>query len=213
MFAEASFAESKSHGALVDAFSFGDVVITPDNPYLPANVAAIGAPVVLFRTFEEFPPITSVSHNKNVRLVGGLEGKFGESFKWEVSGQYGETKFSNDQPYNLLVGNLILAADAVVDPSTDEIVCRANLGGANGAPGCVPVNLFGKGSPSQAAIDYFTGTGTSDTEDQADGVRGQHERRTVRRLGGSGARQLRLRIPRSEARSHGERAERQRAVR
>ena len=66
--------------------------------------------------------------------------------------------------HNLLVGNLIFAADAVVDPASGEIVCRANLGGANGAPGCVPVNLFGKGSPSQAAIDYVFGTGTSDTE-------------------------------------------------
>lgn len=163
-FVEASYAESKSSGKLVDAFTFGDVVITPDNPYLPADVAALGEAFPLFRTFEEFPPITSVSHNKNMRLVGGLEGKFGQSFKWEVSGQYGQTKFSNDQPHNLLVGNLILAADAVVDPLTSEIVCRANASGANGAPGCVPINLFGKGSPSDAAIDYITGTGRSDTK-------------------------------------------------
>ncbi len=163
-FVEASFAQSKSSGKLVDAFSFGDVVIEPDNAYLPASVAALGEAFALFRTFEEIPPITSESKNDNMRFVAGLKGDFGNSFKWNASGQYGRTKFSNEQPYNLLVGNLILAADAVRDPASGNIVCRANLGGANGAPGCVPINLFGKGSPSAAALDYITDRGTSDTE-------------------------------------------------
>jgi iron complex outermembrane receptor protein len=163
-FVEASYAQSKSTGKLVDAFTFGDVVITPDNPYLPANVAALGEAFPLFRTFEEVPPISSESKNDNVRLVAGLKGNFGDSFKWNVSGQYGKTEFSNVQPFNLLVGNLVQAADAVIDPANGQIVCRANLGGANGAPGCVPINLFGRGSPSQGALDYVFGTGTSDTE-------------------------------------------------
>lgn len=163
-FVEASFAQSKSSGKLVDAFSFGDVTITPDNPYLPANVAALGEAFPLFRTFEEIPPITSESKNDNMRFVAGLKGGFGNSFKWNASGQYGRTKFSNEQPQNLLVGNLVLAADAVRDPVSGNIVCRANLGGANGAPGCAPINLFGKGSPSAAALDYITDRGTSDTE-------------------------------------------------
>ncbi|MFC4313939.1 TonB-dependent receptor plug domain-containing protein [Steroidobacter flavus] len=163
-FVEASFAQSKSTGKLVDAFSFGDVEITPDNPYLPADIAARGRPLTLFRTFEEIPPITSESKNDNMRFVAGFKGDFGNSFKWNASGQYGRTKFSNVQPQNLLVGNLVLAADAVRDPVSGNIVCRANLGGANGAPGCVPINLFGKGSPSAAALDYITGRGTSDTE-------------------------------------------------
>ena len=163
-FVEASFAQSESTGRLIESFSFGDVTIQPDNPYLPASVAALNEEFALFRTFQEFPPVTSVSKNDNVRLVAGLKGSLGESYKWNVSGQYGRTKFSNDQPHNLLVGNLVLAGDAVVDPGSGQTVCRANVGGANGAPGCVPINLFGIGSPSQAAIDYITGTGTSDTE-------------------------------------------------
>ncbi|MBL8269677.1 TonB-dependent receptor, partial [Steroidobacter sp.] len=162
-FVEASFAQSKSTGRLVDAFTFADVFITPDNPYLPTNMPAFTQPFPLFRTFEEVPPITSVSKNDNMRFVAGLNGNFGETFRWKVSGQYGQTKFSNDQPYNLLVGNLVLAADAVRD-GNGQIVCRANLNGANGAPGCQPINLFGRGSPSAAALDYIFGTGTSDTE-------------------------------------------------
>lgn len=163
-FVEASFAQSKSSGRLIDPFSFGDVVIMPDNPYLPASVAALGEAFPLFRTFEEIPPITSESKNDNMRFVAGFKGDFGNSFKWNASGQYGRTQFSNVQPSNLLVGNLILAADAVRDPVSGNIVCRANLGGANGAPGCAPINLFGKGSPSAASLDYITDRGTSDTE-------------------------------------------------
>ncbi len=163
VFVEASYAQSKSNGKLVDAFSFGDVIIMPDNPFLPASVAALGAAFPLFRTFEEVPPISSESKNDNVRLVAGLKGSFGASWKWNASGQYGKTEFSNVQPSNMLAANLLFAADAVVDGS-GNIVCRANLGGANGAPGCVPINLFGKGSPSEAALGYVFGRGTSDTE-------------------------------------------------
>ncbi len=163
-FAEASFSQSESRGALLDAFSLGNVTITPDNPYLPADVAAAGESFSLFRTFTEFDPITSISKNQNMRFVGGVRGSFGESWQWEVSAQHGRGDFSNDQENNLLVGNLIAAADAVYDPSVDDVVCRANLGGANGAPGCSPINLFGAGSPSAESIAYITETGTSDTE-------------------------------------------------
>lgn len=166
-FVEASFAQSESTGRLVDAFAFGIVGLEQDNAYLPPSVAAIDDafvdPLPLFRTFEEVPPISSESKNENMRFVAGLRGNFGDSWKWNVSGQYGKTEFSNVQPSNLLPGNLVLAADAVRD-TNGNIVCRANLNGANGAPGCVPINLFGRGSPSQAALDYVFGRGTSDTE-------------------------------------------------
>ncbi len=121
-FVEASFAQSKSSGRVVDAFSFGNIVIRPDNPYLPASVAAVGTAFPLFRTFDEIPPITSESKNENMRLVAGVRGEFGNSFKWNASGQYGRTEFSNVQPQNLLVGNLRFAADAVRDPISGEIV-------------------------------------------------------------------------------------------
>ena len=55
----------------------------PDNPYLPASVAALGEAFPLFRTFEEVPPITSESKNDNVRLVAGLKGNFGAIVQME----------------------------------------------------------------------------------------------------------------------------------
>ncbi len=162
-FSEASYTKSETRGQIVDAFMFGGTIFS-GNPYLPASVQetmdVTGVPfLVLFRTFEEFPPISSVNENENKRVVIGLDGEFGNNWWWETYYQYGRAKFSNDQANNLLTANLANAANAVVDPVSGEIVCAANAGGAGGAPGCVPINLFGKGSPSQAAIDYITATG------------------------------------------------------
>ncbi|MBN7797629.1 TonB-dependent receptor domain-containing protein [Parahaliea mediterranea] len=169
IFAEGSYTVSESDGALINAFRFGDPIIKSGNPYLPDSVQALmdenGIEAFpLFRTFEEIPPIASVSENKNKRFVLGAEGDYGDSGWWEAYYQYGNATFSNKQPYNMLVQNLRNAADAVIDPATGEIVCRANLGGANGAPGCAPANLFGKGSLSPEAIDYITDTGGSWTK-------------------------------------------------
>ncbi len=167
-FSEASYTKSETSGQIVDAFMFGETIFS-GNPYLPASVQqtmnVTGVPfLVLFRTFEEFPPIGSVNENENKRIVLGLDGEFADNWWWETYYQYGKAEFSNDQPNNLLPANLSMAANAVVDPLTSEIVCAANAGGANGAPGCVPINLFGKGSPSQAAIDYITATGMALTK-------------------------------------------------
>jgi|TARA_R100000501_G_scaffold18139_1_gene36363 outer membrane receptor protein involved in Fe transport len=164
VFSELSYAQSETEGALIDGFSLGGVTIQPDNPYLPDDVAALDTPFALFRTFSEVGPITSISKNRNFRAVVGVEGEIGDLWTWDVSGVYGQNRYENDQINNLIPPRLSLAADAVVDPNSGDIVCRANLGGANGAPGCVPINLFGQGSPSAAALGYVIGRGESYTE-------------------------------------------------
>jgi outer membrane receptor protein involved in Fe transport len=45
--------------------------------------------------------------------------------------------------------------DAVRDPASGRIVCRSTLQGLDSS--CVPLNLFGEGSPSAEAIGYVTG--------------------------------------------------------
>ncbi|MDP4745020.1 MAG: TonB-dependent receptor [Porticoccaceae bacterium] len=169
VFAEGSHTSSETYGPLIDAFRIGNIPIKSGNPYLPADVQATmdGNAITGFnlsKTFEDFDPIASDSKNTNKRLVLGLEGEFDNNGWWEAYYQYGKAEFINDQPFNLLPANLNLAVDAVVDPSTGEIVCAANVGGANGAPGCAPANVFGKGNLSQAAIDYITDTGGSVTD-------------------------------------------------
>ncbi|WP_417458970.1 TonB-dependent receptor [Kordiimonas sp.] len=169
---EGSAGQSASEGALIDSFIFGQT-IRSGNPYLPASVQAemdaSGVDTLsLYRTNAEFGPITSVSKTQNFRLVTGFDGAFSNDWTWDVYYQYGRVDFSNQQTNNLIPGNLSLAADVVTDPTTGAPICASALSGQN--PNCVPINLFGSGSPSQAAIDYVTGTSISDTRLRQDVV-------------------------------------------
>ncbi|OJW75106.1 MAG: hypothetical protein BGO57_13045 [Sphingomonadales bacterium 63-6] len=76
---------------------------------------------------------------------------------WQVDlyYQYGTNSRKGYQK-GLRVDRIAAALDAVVDPDTGDIVCRTSLYG-NAFPGCQPINLFGQGNASQAAIDYVTG--------------------------------------------------------
>jgi hypothetical protein len=61
---------------------------------------------------------------------------------------------------------LYRAVDSVLDPVTKQPVCRSTLTFPD--DGCVPLNLFGDGSPSQAAKDYVL------TDFKADQIVTQH---------------------------------------
>jgi len=100
------------------------------------------------------------------RVVAGVTGDFNQGWHYEVSVNYGHTKQDNQQHNDLFVmnpdgspGPFALAVDAVQLPN-GNIVCAVNADNdpTNDAPGCVPLNLFGEGAPSQAAIDYVTRT-------------------------------------------------------
>jgi outer membrane receptor protein involved in Fe transport len=97
------------------------------------------------------------------RFVGGVRGDFNEDWHYEVSATYGQVKVRQDEHNDLIItdadGNLdgfSLAYDAVRN-AAGQIVCRVNQVTVT-APGCVPVNMFGFGAPSQAALDYINTT-------------------------------------------------------
>ncbi|WP_262689766.1 TonB-dependent receptor [Kordiimonas aestuarii] len=162
---EGNAGQSNSEGALVDGFMLGETIHS-GNPYIPDSVQATmdatgTSSFDLYRIGHEFGPITSVSQTNNYRFVGGLKGMLASDWSWDVYYQYGRSDFSNNQTNNLIPGKLSMAANAVVDPDTGDVVCAAALSGADSS--CVPINLFGEGSPSPAAIGYVTGTGMSQT--------------------------------------------------
>lgn len=114
------------------------------------------------------------------RAVSGIQGDLelgGRDFNYNVSYSYGRSQQISTST-SLVQENFINAIDAVVDPTTGNIVCRSSLDPANiaisdaiafssvGVPrataGCVPLNLFGEGVASQAAIDYVTTIVTSE---------------------------------------------------
>jgi iron complex outermembrane receptor protein len=92
-------------------------------------------------------------------LTGGVKGSFGDNWQYSAYYEHGRSiakVLTSGNPY---FDHMYRAADAVRNPATGQIVCRTSL--ANPGEGCVPINLFGDGAPSAAAIAYVTGTASS----------------------------------------------------
>jgi outer membrane receptor protein involved in Fe transport len=102
-------------------------------------------------------PARNETNNDTLRITGGLNGQISQTWSWDAYFEYGQNK--NDQHlFNNVVGSYLqFALDAVRDPNTGNIVCRATLPGAAfnaKAAGCVPLDLFGSNTASPAALAY-----------------------------------------------------------
>jgi iron complex outermembrane recepter protein len=134
------------------------VVIRRDNAFLPAQVATImDANAItsfgLGRQNNDFGPVRARNENTTERIVGGIEGKLGGGWAFDAYYQYGHNVFDSTIRNLRIEQNYRFAYDAVLVggvPVCRDITARAN--------GCQPINLFGEGSPGQAAINYVNGT-------------------------------------------------------
>ena len=162
-YAELSYSKSKSplHNGLTATDTA--ILIRSDNAYLPASVrtamaARNIASFTLGRNHEDFARPIEVLDNETKRVVAGLEGDLGAGWTWEASYTHGESYSTAIDARVKIVSRFNLAVDAVTDPTTGAIVCRSTL--TNPQNSCVPLNLFGQGSPSPAARNYALGTAT-----------------------------------------------------
>ena len=162
--ADLSWSRSTTGGP---SFSFpGGFVIAADNAFLPSSIstqlAAAGSPSFAMGRFTADVGIfDSRSRTDTYRGVVTFDGKLGGSWKWNAYYQYGQTDGSTRTSGLTINANMTRAVDAVRNPATGSFVCRSTLTAPTN--GCVPINLFGLGSPSAAAIAYVTGTGVSNT--------------------------------------------------
>ncbi len=108
----------------------------------------------------------------NLYVNTGLEGSFGNDWKWELSYSRTENEQKNVANQSWSTGRLFAALDAVVNPANGQIVCQVSLTQfANLYPGCVPINIFGPTATTQAQWDYvrnpthFKGTTDMDSVD------------------------------------------------
>lgn len=140
-----------------------------DNPYLTAqNLATLQT--ILTPTQFANPATTFTAQRFNIdfggrgeqheretfSIVAGVRGEFNDSWRYEVAANYGRLETYYETEGNLLRARYANAIDAVRN-TQGQIVCRINADSSttNDDPACVPVNLFGNGQPSQAALDYF----------------------------------------------------------
>ena len=98
------------------------------------------------------------------RVVGGLQGGFGEKWNYEAFYSFGQTKEAQTSDGQVNVLNFANALEAVADVEdvdndgdTAEAICR----NANArVQGCVPANIFGFNSLSPGAVDYIEAPGS-----------------------------------------------------
>ncbi|WP_019832858.1 TonB-dependent receptor domain-containing protein [Sphingomonas sp. PR090111-T3T-6A] len=139
----------------------GNITIRNDNAYLDpairATMAANGlTSFSLGKMFLDWGPSVGRNDREQFRYVGGLEGKFGNGWSWDVYGQHGKTDFLNgDYSNNPVTANFNNAVDAVVNPANGQIVCRSTL--TNPGNGCVPYNVFGTNKSTPQALAYIYG--------------------------------------------------------
>ena len=146
-------------------------LILRDNAYLPAQVRTIMtnsniANFRLGRYYSEDGLSGSNIGTKHGRYTFGLNGKFGDNFSWESYIAIARTTYTNRSYHQRNSAKFALGIDAVVNPANGQIVCRSTL--TNPANGCVPINPFGPGSISQAAVEYYTGTSMMDSKQEED---------------------------------------------
>jgi len=104
-------------------------------------------------------------HTGALAVGAGLDGVAFGDFSWDFNYTHGETRTQLVTRNNVNTARFYAALDAVRDPSTGNVVCRAALVAPGAFPGCVPLNLFGQSATvvngsnaSQAALDYVGGT-------------------------------------------------------
>ncbi len=99
------------------------------------------------------------TRHTSYRFVLGSKGQLSENMSYDVYAQEGVTLDDAVQTNDLLKGNIQNALMAVKDPLSGQIVCAANANGGNGAPGCVPWNIWGTGPVAPASVAYMAAPG------------------------------------------------------
>jgi outer membrane receptor protein involved in Fe transport len=167
-----------------DAFSFPGWEVPPQtftifsgNPYIPASIQTrmneLGlASFPLGRLNRDFARTYEELYEETTRFVVGLTGGFGDGWVFDMYYTYGRNDHHLETSHDIHLMNLYRASDAVVDPATGRIVCNMTLLYPTATNpdirNCVPINLFGEGSPSAAAASYVTGTEIDDTRHRQD---------------------------------------------
>ncbi len=159
-FVQASYGSTSVTANSATGFDFGFTSISRENAFLSDELAQLmdDAGVTQFnmgKITSEAGPTETQADRSTFRLATGLKGQLGGSWGWDAYYQYGETRNVQTSTNNKISANYTRAVDSVLVGDTP--VCRSTLSDASN--GCQPLNPFGVGNMSQAALKYAFGTG------------------------------------------------------
>jgi outer membrane receptor protein involved in Fe transport len=149
----------------------GNLILSTDNPYLSAadratiisNLEANGADPSTFYLARANTDLETGSFRSTTNLyraVGGLDGDFmigNHQFTWDATINYGHVSTVTSQR-ELVTQNFDNALNAVTG-ADGSIQCAPGYTNANTttlSSTCAPLDIFGYGNESQAALDYVT---------------------------------------------------------
>ena len=168
-FAEGSFSHVSAETVGAQRRDLGPRAISRENPFIPDSLADrmddLGlTSVAVGRIWNDLGPQVGRVERDIYRAVTGFQAELGGGWSLDAYYQYGQTDYSQRGFNTNINQNMIYALDVVTDPDTGAPVCRAVLQGIAAAAGCEPLNIFGDGSPSEAAARYVSGTVEQDTK-------------------------------------------------
>lgn len=88
----------------------------------------------------------------NYRAVIGMKGDLSDAWSYDLYYQYGRTIYNQIYKNDFSVTRITRALDVVTNPTTGAPVCRSVLDGTD--PNCVPWDIWGTGTVTQAALNY-----------------------------------------------------------
>lgn len=167
LFLEGSYARVKGSTIGAQRRDLGSITITRDNAYLPDSIATqmddLGlTSFTMGRVWDDIGPQTATVTRDTYRFVVGLKAEMWGDWTLDAYYQFGQTNY-HQRGYNTTINSHMKYALDAVTLDDGTVVCRGVRDGVAAAAGCQPLNPFGAGSPSQAAIDYVTGTVEQDT--------------------------------------------------
>jgi outer membrane receptor protein involved in Fe transport len=140
-----------------NSFSINNPFLTAQARSLLVQTLAPGTTTFTAQRFNiDFGGRGELHKRDNYQAVVGVDGTFNGDWRYEVTFNYGHL-----WTYYQTEGNVDRAKYAnsinAVRNTAGQIVCGINADAVttNDDPSCVPVNLFGNGQPSAAALHYF----------------------------------------------------------
>lgn len=164
VYVDGTYGRVTSDAPFFPDFTAPPITVSVNNPFLQPDVrnrivAANQTSFTLGRFFDDALFLNFDSRSENYEGAVGVEAELGAGFSLSAYYSHGEIDTDQRLENSRLAGNFARAINAV-QLGSGQIVCAVNADSnpANDDPACVPINPFGRGNVSPAAIDYVTGT-------------------------------------------------------
>lgn len=148
---------SESYTQVIGASS--NLTYSTSNPFLSAAQQAYlssggASTFTMMKSWLDSGSTGTRATTRNISATAGLDGRIGDKWSWSLYYTHANTRTQIWSLNNMNNAKWAASLDAVVDPTTGNVVCNVSLTNPGLYPGCVPVNPFGPSSALPAGLSY-----------------------------------------------------------